>query len=226
MTDEDARAALDALIRTRREDYAGLSRLLGRNPAYIQQHVKRGSPRRLSTNDRQRLADYFAVDASMFGGPPSTAPRIAAADDATARNADLVAIPWLDVRASAGPGALGAGERAAAAMHFAPGALRDLGAGRPTALSLIRVEGESMLPRLAPGDAIMVDRDDAAGRLRDGIYVLRVGEALLVKRLAIQPGGRVAITSDNPRASPDWSDVDPASLVLIGRVIWAGGRIS
>ena len=49
---EDPRALLERLIRERREDYAGLSRLIGRNPAYVQQYIKRGTPRRLSEGDR------------------------------------------------------------------------------------------------------------------------------------------------------------------------------
>ena len=47
MADEDIRAELDALIRARGDDYASLSRMLGRNAAYIQQFIKRGVPRKL-----------------------------------------------------------------------------------------------------------------------------------------------------------------------------------
>jgi phage repressor protein C with HTH and peptisase S24 domain len=109
-------------------------------------------------------------------------------------------------------------------MFFAPGLLRELGVGRPAALSLIRVEGESMSPTLAHGDDILVDEDDAAARLRDGIYVLRVGEALIVKRVALTPGGGLSILSDNPQ-SPGWENVDRASLAVIGRVVWAGRKL-
>jgi hypothetical protein len=225
VTDEDARNALDALIRERGEDYAGLSRLIGRNPAYIQQDVKRGSPRRLVEGDRRTLARYFGVPESLLGGPPEQETRIAPARDPGARrNADLIAVPRLTVGASAGPGALPSDERADAQMLFAPSLLRELGAGRPSALSLIRVAGDSMQPTLGSGDDILIDRDDGAQRLRDGIYVLRIGDALIVKRVALKPDGGVAIRSDNP-LSPDIPDVDPAVLVVIGRVIWAGRRL-
>ena len=52
----DPRANLDRLIRERGEDYVGLSRLLGRNAAYVQQYIKRGTPRRLAEDDRRLLA--------------------------------------------------------------------------------------------------------------------------------------------------------------------------
>ncbi len=119
MTDEEARAALDALIRDRREDYAGLSRLIGRNPAYIQQYVKRGSPRRLDERARRMLADYFGVPESALGAPAAREIRIARAGDAR-RGADWVAVPRLGVGASAGPGALGGEERGTGEMLFPP----------------------------------------------------------------------------------------------------------
>lgn len=225
VADGGARAALDALIRDRREDYAALSRLLGRNAAYIQQYVKRGTPRRLAEEDRRTLARYFGVPELVLGGPDRREPKVAPSHDAAGRrSADLIAVPRLTIGASAGPGALDAEERATSDMMFAPALLRELGVGRPAALSMIRVEGESMVPTLAHGDDILVDGDDAAARLRDGIYVLRAGEALIVKRVALKPGGGIAVLSDNPHA-PDWENVERATLSVIGRVIWTGRRL-
>ncbi|MEO7277961.1 MAG: S24 family peptidase, partial [Sphingomicrobium sp.] len=92
-------------------------------------------------------------------------------------------------------------------------------------LSIVRVEGDSMAPTLSPGDDILVDLDDCGDRLRDGIYVLRVDEALVVKRLALNPRGRrVTIQSDNP-AYADWPDCDLKDIICIGRVIWSGRKI-
>lgn len=215
MTDDEARAALKRLIEQRGEDYAGLSRLLGRNPAYVQQYIARGSPRRLAEGDRRRLASYFGIDEAELGGPP-----------ARGGGAGLVAVPRLDVGAAAGAGALGGDERALGRIAFDPAWLRRIASGAPDALSIIRVEGDSMAPTLADGDDILVDRSDAAARLRDGIYVLRVEDALVVKRLALAPDRRaVAIRGDNP-AYPVWPDRDPAALDIVGRVVWAGRRIA
>jgi hypothetical protein len=228
MTDEEARAALEALIVDRREDYAGLSRLIGRNPAYVQQYVKRGTPRRLAERDRRRLADYFGVPESRLGAPlPADAradPPIVAADTAARLGHGLVAIRRLDVGVAAGPGALPDGEAAHDALCLSAGLLRELGVGRPAALTLVRVEGDSMQPTLAPGDDILVDRDDAADRLRPGIYVLRRDDALIVKRIEPNPAGGIDIRSDNDSGGR-WANVDPRSVVILGRVIWAGRRL-
>lgn len=211
--DQDARAALDALIRDRREDYASVSRLLGRNAAYIQQFIKRGVPRKLDEEDRRTLARYFGVSEAMLGGP--------AAEAAGA----LVAVPVLDVTASAGPGAFAEDERVQAAIRFDPAWLRRLHLN-PATLSVIRVTGDSMAPTLDDGDEILVDRGDGADRLRDGIYVLRLDGVLNVKRLALSAGGRRAtVLSDNP-AYPPLPAMARSALDVVGRVVWAGRRLA
>ena len=212
--DRDARAALGRLIEERGEDFSNLSRLIGRNPAYIQQYIKRGTPRRLAEEDRRLLARYFGVDEAVLGAPER--------ESGAGRGGGLVAVPRLDVGASAGPGAVGGGEARLGRLGFDPLWLRRLGIADPERLSLIRVEGDSMAPTLSAGDEILVDRGDAAERLRDGIYVLRVDEALVVKRVARSPaGGAVSVRSDNP-AYPGWPDCDPAALAVVGRVVWVG----
>jgi phage repressor protein C with HTH and peptisase S24 domain len=92
-------------------------------------------------------------------------------------------------------------------------------------LSIVRVEGDSMAPTLNAGDDILVDLGDLTDRLRDGIYVLRVEDSVVVKRIALNPMRRsVTVQSDNP-AYPDWPDCGIDELNCIGRVIWAGRKI-
>jgi hypothetical protein len=221
MESSDARATLDRLIRERGENYGAISRLIGRNAAYIQQFVKRGSPRKLDEADRKLIARYIGVDDGLLGGPAG--PAAIRAPQRRPRN-DLVEVPRLALGASAGPGSLQEDERSAGAMAFDPRWLRDMG-GRPDMLSLIRVDGESMAPTLGDGDDIMVDRSDGIDRLRDGIYVLRMDDVLMVKRVALAPRrGRFSIRSDNP-LYPAWEDVDPDLVSIVGRVIWAGRRV-
>lgn len=212
MDEGDPRAVLERLIRERGEDCASLSRLIGRNPAYVQQFIRRGSPRRLAESDRQRLARYFGIPETWLGAPVT--PREGAAPA-------MLTVPVLDTAASAGPGAVGEDRLSAVGMGFSEEWLRRLrpGGGRE-GLSVIRVAGDSMLPTLADGDEILVDRRDAHERLRDGVYVLRADGVLLVKRL-VREGAGFAVRSDNPAAGP----VDLAGGVdVIGRVLWAGRR--
>jgi phage repressor protein C with HTH and peptisase S24 domain len=211
MLEDDPRAVLERLIRERGEDCASLSRLIGRNDAYVQQFIRRGSPRRLAEADRATLARYFGVPESWLGGPEAKTPPASS----------LLTVPILDTAASAGPGALGEDRLSAAGFGFSEEWLRRLRPGRSGAggLSMIRVAGRSMEPTLQDGDEILVDTDDR--RPREGIWVLRVDEVVLVKRFRREAGG-LEVVSDNPEAGP----VDlSGGHALIGRVLWAGRRL-
>ena len=221
MTDfvQDPRVALDRLLNDRGIDYARLSQVIGRNPAYIQQYIKRGSPRRLAEQDRARIAAYLGVPEAMLGGPVQRV-----ATPARVRGPGMVLVPKLAIGASAGAGASVDGEAIEGEVAFDPKWLRDLGAD-PRALSIIRVEGDSMAPTLDDGDDILVDGGDAAARLRDGIYVLRMDDVLMVKRVARAPGqGRISVISDNPHYR-SWDGLPMGSVQLVGRVVWTGRRV-
>lgn len=212
MVNDDGRAALERLIAENGEDYAGLSKLIGRNSAYIQQFIKRGSPRRLPEKERGILARYFGVDEKLLGGLASSTAKLG-----------LRTIPKLDVGASAGPGAMNDAEALSGKIGFDEKWLRRLGVD-PAHLSLIRVDGDSMAPTLNNGDDIMVDSSVSSGTLRDGVHVIRMDDVLMVKRLAKGPAGRLSVLSDNP-VYPDWPDVDGETVAIIGRVVWAGRRL-
>lgn len=103
--------------------------------------------------------------------------------------------------------------------------LKSLTGAASSDLSMIRVQGDSMAPTLNDGDDILIDISDGGTRLRDGIYVLRMEDSLLVKRLAVHPFGRaVTVQSDNP-AYPDWPDCGLDTIFCVGRVIWAGRKV-
>lgn len=213
----DPRQVLEQLCAERRENFASLSRLIGRNEAYIQQYLRKGTPRTLKERERRTLARYFQIPESMLGGMP---------DDPAFELGALIPVFRASVRASAGSGALPDVETARPYFAFDPAWLKSLTGSPAAKLSVIRVEGDSMSPTLSAGDDILVDLADAQDRLRDGIYVLRVDGTLMVKRLAIHPvGRRVTVQSDNP-AYGDLPDCGLDEIDCIGRVIWAGRRIA
>jgi hypothetical protein len=61
------RENLRQLAAERGESLANLSALIGRNAAYLQQFVTRGSPKRLEPDDRLHLAKYLNVDERKLG---------------------------------------------------------------------------------------------------------------------------------------------------------------
>jgi len=215
MSPSDPREFLERLCAERGEDFAGLSRMLGRNAAYIQQFVRRGVPKRLKEEERRKLARYFSVSEALLGGP----------SDAFAAPAGLMTVNRHPVAVSAGPGAVVSEELGKPYFAFDERWLKALTSTPPGNLSIVRVEGDSMSPTLNAGDEILVDLGDAADRLRDGIYVLRIDDALIVKRVALHPmGRRLTVQSDYP-AYPDWPDCGIEELHCIGRVIWASRKV-
>ena len=211
------RAKLEHLIAARRDSYARISALIGRNSSYIQQFIRRGTPRKLDEQDRRILAHYFSVSEEELGGNegPPLAPAPAG---------HPIAVPILSVGGSAGHGSLEGQEQSSASMCFDSRWLRARGV-KPDRISIIHVQGESMAPTLCDGDEIMIDHDDGASRIRDGIYVLRLDDGLMVKRVVIGPlRGQLSVGSDNP-AYPQWKDVDPNAIAMIGRVVWYGRRL-
>jgi SOS-response transcriptional repressor LexA len=210
----DPRLVLERLCRERGEDFAGLSRMLGRNSAYIQQFVRRGVPRRLGEDERRKLARYFGISETLLGGPPDQG-----------AVAGLRSVKSHPVMVSAGPGSVVTEELGKPCFAFDERWLKSLTASPAENLSIVRVEGDSMAPTLSAGDDILVDLGDSADRLRDGIYVLRIDDALVVKRIALNPvGRRLTVQSDNP-AYPDWPDCTLKDIKPVGRVIWSGRRI-
>lgn len=220
----DPRARLVELAGARRVSLSALSAMLGRNPAYLQQFVRKGSPRKLEETDRRRLAMFFGVDEAELGGGPAEAIAMPAPGSrlpVPARGgAQWVDIPRLALGASAGPGALGEDGPAAGRLRFGQTWLRTLGLD-PAQLSVIEVAGDSMEPALSDGDEILVERGQ--GTWRDGIHVIRIDDVLLVKRLQRAGADRVRVISDNP-AYPT-TEHAAADVLVIGRVVWKGGRI-
>lgn len=210
---EHVREELDRLIQQRRLGYSSISRMIGRNSSYIQQFIKRGSPRKLDDDDRRTLASFFGVDEQVLGGPPAP------------MRDGLIEIPLLDVDASAGFGAIAESETAHTRFGFDERWLARLTRAKSASLSIIHVLGDSMEPTLSDGDEVLVDASDQGSRLRDGIYVLRADDALVVKRVTLKPGGRkITISSDNS-AYPSWDDVDRSEIQVVGRVIWFGRAV-
>lgn len=224
MQEESVRERLASLIDQSGDGYAALSRMLGRNPAYLQQYVKRGVPRRLSELDRRSLARHFGVSERLLGAPagPGGDPPLQSETPRPVGDEPekLLLVPYLDAmtgRAASGP--------PKAALALDPGFAAEVSAGRPTCLATHRIEGDSMSPTLSDGDTILVDTDDR-WMLRDGIYALQSASGVLVKRLSVHPvTKRLAILSDNS-AYPSFPDCDPTAIGIIGRLIWAGRRIA
>lgn len=138
---------------------------------------------------------------------------------------DFVLVPRYDVRAGAGGGQAIHDDAVVDHLAFK----RDWIVGsldlEPRRVALIEVHGDSMQPTLGDGDLILVDLRN--GHMRQpGVYVIQHSGHLLVKRLAPRMDGGVDVISDNPAYAAERLGREAADvLVVIGRVVWSGGKI-
>ncbi|MFB0613299.1 LexA family transcriptional regulator [Aurantiacibacter poecillastricola] len=210
----NSRDRLAELAKARGISLAALSRMLSRNPTYLQQYITKGSPKKLEEEDRRVLAQFLGVDEEELGGPKEKSYKT------LHRSKEWVDVPRLAVDASAGPGAANGEEQVFDAFRFSRRWLAEQGLDGAE-LSAIRVVGDSMEPLLREGDEVLVDCREQP--FRDGVHVVRLDEVLLVKRVASKGGGRFALLSQNQAYPP--IDVDGGDFDIIGRVVWKSGRV-
>lgn len=202
---DDPRQALERAAGDAGTSLAALSRLIGRNAAYLQQYVRRGSPRVLPERERAMLAAFLGIAEELLGGP--------AAGDA------MVAVPHLDLAAAAGAGRLTGEERVRRDVSLSRAMLRSLGI-EPGAASVIDVAGDSMAPTLLDGDRVLVDAGDRRVT-RGGVFVVRVDDLIAIKRVA-RSGEGWKLASDNPAFPPRRVQTDALSVIGRARLLLRG----
>jgi phage repressor protein C with HTH and peptisase S24 domain len=220
MENSDTRNNLLRLSAERGVSLSALSAIIGRNASYLQQFVRKGSPRKLEEGDRRTLARFFGCDESLLAEEIAATAKEKSFTPVKIQRSDWFDVPRLALDASAGPGALAGAEAPFGALRFSQSWLRGMGLD-PRHLTTIAVAGDSMHPTLNDGDEILVDQSRQTPR--DGIHVVRVGDSLLVKRLDMGLPGRVRLKSDNSQYDP--IDLSPDEVAVIGRVVWKGGRL-
>jgi len=173
----------------------------------------------LIRSDSGQLADErTAYVGSMHQDPPAVRTCPPTVPDS------FTMIPLYDVAVSAGHGAALFDAHPVDYLSFSPRFSRQLTAQSPDQLAGLAVRGDSMEPTLSHGDHILVDLSCAAPTI-DGVYVVRMDQSLLVKRLQIDLGSRrVTVISDNKKYAII-NDVERNAIQVVGRVIWLSRRI-
>lgn len=96
---------------------------------------------------------------------------------------------------------------------------------RPSAFSIRRISGESMLPSFRPGKVVWAS--GLFGRLRAGdVVIIRHDGLEKIKRVEAVVGDRLFVLGDNPAASTDSRSFGwlPLSSVR-AKVVWPRGPV-
>ena len=206
-----------------------------RNSSYLHQFIHRGTPKVLAEDDREALAEHLGCSPDLlrhdrsFGRRarprPKSAPGPAPASPYAAPRG-YSAVPAINVRASAGPGAWNDDfEEEADTWLFADPLIRHEFRARPEDLRMITVDGDSMEPVLSSGDRILIDVSLKVP-VPPGIFVIWDGMGLVAKRIEHLPHSeppRVVLKSLNP----DYDSYERLAeeIQVVGRAVWVSRRL-
>lgn len=134
---------------------------------------------------------------------------------------DLVMIPMVEARLSAGTGSLQVNGDVERSYAFRSDFLHRK--GNPTNMVMMRVEGDSMQPEIMNNDVVLLDQSKK--EIRTGrIFAVGFEDAIYLKRIDKLPGKLVlkSINPDYPPVELDIRGQNSDAFRVIGQVIWCG----
>lgn len=199
MPTDAQRTHLLEIVKARGVDLATVSKAIGKNHAYLQQFVKRGTPRHLPESVRAALGEYFGRDPDDFrSGDGRTSGR---ASGINKNSFGVVRIAEVNVRAASGAGRADVWGEKLGEWQLPRDLLKSATNSPLEQIKIITIVGNSMQPSLAPLERVLVDTGDIHPS-PPGIFVLWDGLGLVAKRVSYVPHSEppaVLITSDNPK---------------------------
>jgi len=202
-----------------------VAELLGLRPGTLAEQKARDTiPYReiIAFCDREGLS----LDDVFLGQPTDRVAEGTAQYGLTRERDEFVFVPEYNVTASAGHGAEIPPEEVVRVLAVRQDWVRREVGANPQDLVVVAVRGESMEPAIRAGDLIMVDRAETTPA-SEGLYVIRVGGALMVKRVQPLPGGALELISDHPAYKPVTLRREDlgADSAVVGRVVWVGRKV-
>ena len=132
---------------------------------------------------------------------------------------EFVFIPRYDVFASAGNGHFNGNEKPKHTMAFRRYWIENYLMADPADLFVITVRGDSMPGIVEDKDIILVNRAMKPG---NGVFLIRIGEELIVKHVQTLPGSELLVKSTNDIYEPFIIDSSPKynDINVLGGVMW------
>lgn len=132
-------------------------------------------------------------------------------------------VPMYDIEAAAGTGRAFDAENVETTLYFETNQLAAEGLD-PAQLVGAKVRGDSMGETLRDGDQVLVNRAQCKP---DGVFLIRMGDELRIKRVQRVAGGALMLISDNTHYPPELlKPQDMKDVEILGRCEIRIGRIS
>lgn len=220
---------INTRLRDLGETQAALADAVGVSSAAVNQWCK-GQTRELKGPYLLKAAKFLKVSPTWLSakeGPMELQSEIEQKEsivssfEPPSEDSDYVAVPQYSIRFQGGDGSYALEEDLDATPCYYKGTwLKSKGIPLGKA-KRFRVTGDSMEPTIMRGDYILVDcsKNDPETIHEGGVYALRIGNKLKVKRLRWQ-SGQLVMFSDNDEYYPPEpiSELDSGDFELIGRV--------
>ena len=229
---DPVRKRLLRLLEAKGSNLLTASVAMGRNDAYLQQFIYRGTPKVLAEDDREILAEHLGCRPELLKHGRSfrlstNATRPSPPGDAYAAPIGYSAVPEADLREEPDTEEGWNGELRVTgdAWMFADAFIRHRLRADPGDLWMVEVDGDSMEPLLSSGDHIMIDVSRAAPA-PPGIFVIWDGIALVAKRIehvAHSEPARLVLKSLNPEY--DSYERPAEGIRVVGRVVWVARKL-
>jgi len=172
-----------------------------------------------------KIADALGVGLDFLLGRSvevEASPAVTRRETSGRESGAIVSIPVHDVQVAAGAGRLA--DRLPPPMYYwsfsrdwVEANLKGVGQ-----LIMVEVSGSSQEPELSDGDLVAVDLDQS--RLREGMFVVRLDDLLVIKHIQVD-GRIVRLMSRNPLYDPVEIDMHEPGIddrfEVVGRAVWA-----
>lgn len=201
-----------------------MARVIGVRESTLRGWVKLG--RRPMPDAIQNMAKKLNVEIEWLMTGEKTAPKSPEKLDSgirlTETSGNQVRIPLVNVYAEAGKGFEVHSEDVVEYLSFPRRFFVNNLNVNPDNMQAITVMGDSMVPKFDHGNIVFLDVLNI--HPSDGIYVVSIDGAILIKKMQILSGKSIKLSSLKPKyepivVNPDSPDSD---FKILGRVIWGG----
>jgi phage repressor protein C with HTH and peptisase S24 domain len=197
---------------------AAASKLAVGHPSLLKNlRMPREGEKRYNLPALKRLADVLDLE-FYFGPRRETGPF----EQILIDGSDFAPVRHLDIRVSAGSGAINEDANVVETLAFRRDWLTKLGVSANSVV-LVKVIGNSMQPGLHDGDLALVDTTKTTIRSGNVYALTDIDAQTLVKRIETVPDHGIILRSDNSDFAPlHRFGVDANSVAIHGQVIWSG----
>jgi phage repressor protein C with HTH and peptisase S24 domain len=140
---------------------------------------------------------------------------------ACACDVDLMSVPLVEARLSAGTGSFETGGTVERRYAFRTEFL--LRKGQPASMVLMRVDGDSMEPEIHDGDVVLIDQSQTMPRA-GAMFAVSVEGLVYIKMVDAKPGKFVlkSLNADYEQLEIDARGDLADGIRIIGKAIWLG----